>query len=322
MKVRFIIVQNHLNKLSMINRLKSLVKRQKALYKVPGKIETGQDELKINIGSLHSELNSRKHSYEKLSDLEFKVFSQFGDDGIIQFLVRNIEIPCKTFIEFGVEDFSESNTRFLLQKDNWSGFVMDGSKEHISRLKSSSFFWKHDLEAQSVFITKENVTDLLAPYIQKWGGLGILHIDLDGNDYWIWEKLDLKPVILILEYNSTFGSDRSITVPYDASFYRTDAHYSNLYWGSSLKSLHDLSITRGYTFIGCNSSGNNAYFILGDYMNSKLKSVSLSEGFVASKYRESRNEQGDLTYLGGLDRVKEIKGLTVFNTETMTEEKF
>ncbi len=306
----------------MINRLRGFLKSQKALFTVPDKIEAGQDQLKINIGSLHSELNSRKHSYEKLSELEFKVFSQFGDDGIIQYLVRNIEIPHKTFIEFGVEDFFESNTRFLLQKDNWSGFVMDGSKECISRLKSSSFFWKHDLEAKSVFITKENVSELLAPYVQKWGGLGILHIDLDGNDYWIWEKLDLKPSILILEYNSIFGIDRSITVPYNASFYRTDVHYSNLYWGSSLKSLYDISISRGYKFIGCNSAGNNAYFVLEENMNNNIKSVTLEEGFVTSKYRESRNDQGELTYLSGPDRAKEIAGVTVFNTETNTEEIF
>jgi hypothetical protein len=304
----------------MINLLRGLVKNQKALFTVPGKVEAGQDELKINIGSLHSEINSRKESYVKLSELEFKVFSQFGDDGIIQYLVRNIEIPYKTFIEFGVEDFFESNTRFLLQKDNWSGFVMDGSKKNISRLKSSIFFWKHDLDAKAVFITKENINELINPYLNKWGGLGILHIDLDGNDYWIWENIDVRPIILILEYNSIFGCDRAITVPYDPQFYRTSSHYSNLYWGSSIKSLHDLSISRGYKFLGCNSAGNNAYFILGDYLNDKFRPVALREGFVNSKYRESRNEIGELTFLDELSRKNLIKGLKVFNTELKKEE--
>jgi hypothetical protein len=306
----------------MINRLKGLVKSQKALFSIPDTMASGQDELKINIGSLHSELNSQKKGYDKLSDLEFRVFSQFGDDGIIQYLTKNIEIPVKSFIEFGVEDFFESNTRFLLQKDNWSGFVIDGSAAHISKLKSAPFFWKHDLEAKSIFITRENIAGLLAPYIKKWGGLGILHIDLDGNDYWIWEELNIRPVILILEYNSTFGSQRSITVPYNSSFHRTDAHYSNLYWGSSLKALHDLSLSRGYKFIGCNSAGNNAYFIREEHFNDNFRTISLEEGFVTSKYRESRNGQGELTYLAGTERAKEIAGLTVFNTVTRTEEKF
>ncbi len=284
-------------------------------------VTSEQDELKINIGSLHSELISQKRAYDKLSDLEFRVFSQFGDDGIIQYLIKKIDIPIKSFIEFGVEDYFESNTRFLLQNNNWSGFVMDGSTEHISKLRSSYFFWRHDLEAKSIFITKENIVGLLEPYVKKWGSVGILHIDLDGNDYWIWRELNFRPVILIMEYNSTFGSERSITVPYDSSFNRTDAHFSNLYWGSSLKALYDLSLSRGYKFIGCNSAGNNAYFILEEYINNSLKPVSLSEGFVASKFRESRNELGDLTYLNNIDRIEEIRGLTVVNTETMTEEK-
>ena len=58
-----------------------------------------------------------------------------GEDGIIQRLVDVIEITEKTFIEFGVEDFSESNCPFLLMKDNWSGLVIDGSTKNISRLK-------------------------------------------------------------------------------------------------------------------------------------------------------------------------------------------
>jgi len=99
----------------------------------------------------------------------------------------------------------------------------------------------------------------------------------------------LIPVILILEYNSLFGLERAITVPYSDSFQRTKAHYSNLYWGASLRALYNLSVKKGYEFIGCNSSGNNAYFILKEYMNNNLKPISLKEGYVMSKFRESRN---------------------------------
>ena len=74
----------------------------------------------------------------------------------------NIEIKNKTFIEFGVEDFFESNCRFLLQKDNWSGFVIDGSSRKIQRLKASYFYWKHALNAQCSFITRENINQLLS----------------------------------------------------------------------------------------------------------------------------------------------------------------
>ena len=136
-----------------------------------------------------------------------------------------------------------------------------------------------------------------------------------------WEKIKIKPTIVIIEYNSLFGFERSITVPYDPNFERTRADSSNLYWGSSLKALYDLSIKKGYSFIGCNSAGNNAYFILKDKMNERVKEVTLSAGFVEAKYRESRDKTGDLTFLTGLNRQNAIKGLLVFNIKTQKVEK-
>ena len=154
------------------------------------------------------------------------------------------------------------------------------------------------------------------------GGVDLLHIDLDGNDYWIWKAIEIKPNILILEYNSIFGFDRAIAVPYNSSFNRRSAHFSNLYWGASLKALHKLSVERGYVFIGCNSFGNNAYFIRKDQMNECVKEVSLEDGFVLSKYRESRDKSGDLTYLRGEERTEMIRGLPVFNIDSQMIEEF
>lgn len=306
----------------MIDILRTIYRSAKALLVLPSKMNAYFDDLRINQGVLLSSTVSGKQNYQFLADLEFKVFSQFGDDGIIQYLTQNIRCEYRTFIEFGVEDYFESNTRFLLQKDNWSGFVMDGSISNINRLKKAPFFWKHDLEAQVKFITKENISELLNSYITRWGGVDLLHIDLDGNDYWIWKAIEIKPTILILEYNSIFGFDRAITVPYNPSFNRTSVHFSNLYWGASLKALYELSVERGYAFIGCNSAGNNAYFVRKDRMNECVKEVSLEDGFVLSKYRESRDEFGALTYLRGEERTEMIRGLRVFNIDSQMMEKF
>ncbi|OGU33685.1 MAG: NADH dehydrogenase [Ignavibacteria bacterium GWB2_35_6b] len=250
-----------------------------------------------------------------IQDYEFKVFSQFGDDGIIQFLINNTEIINKSFIEFGVEDYSESNTRFLLMNNNWSGFIMDGSEKAIKKIHSRHYFWKHDLRAVPTFITKENINSLM----DKTGfeDIGLLHIDIDGNDYWIWEEIDiskLRPTIVILEYNSVFGIDKAITIPYKEDFYRTGAHYSNLYWGASLKALVNLSAKKGYSFVGCNSAGNNAYFVKNNRMKN-LQSLSAEDGYVESKFRESRNEEGQLTFLRKEERLNAIKGLDVLNIE-------
>jgi hypothetical protein len=274
-----------------------------------------QDDLKLMIGRLHSDLVRTRTEYRTLADLEFRVFSQFGDDGIIQYLTGSVEIEHKSFVEFGVGDYYESNTRFLLQNNNWSGFVMDGSPENINSLLSWSDFWKYDLKAKSAFITVENINELIQEGTADWSGIGLLHIDLDGNDYWIWKELNVNPPIVIVEYNSNFGPTLPVTVPYDPAFQRTQAHYSNLYWGASLAALCRLGESKGYQFIGCNSAGNNAYFVRKDKMNKRIRALSPGEGFVQSQYRESRDRKGNLTYLSASDRRALLKGMEVFDVE-------
>ena len=272
------------------------------------------DEIKINQGIILSNLNQSKTT-ANLKDYEFKVFSQWGEDGIIQHLTKSIEIKNKTFIEFGVADFFESNCRFILMKDNWKGFVIDGSAEYMQRLRQSYFYWQYHLNAVDAFITKDNINDLLA----KSGfeeDLGILSVDVDGNDYYILEAIEkFKPRILICEYNSVFGGARKITIPYQADFYRTNAHHSNLYWGASLAALTYLADKKGYALVGTNTAGCNAFYVRKDLINDRLQVLSVETAYAPSNYRESRDEQGNLTYITGDKRIDVIKGLPVFEVE-------
>ena len=89
----------------------------------------------------------------RLSDAEFRVFSQFGDDGIIQYLLHRLDVGSRRFVEFGVEDYREANTRFLLLKDDWSGLVMDASEEHVAAIRSEELYWRHDLRAVHAFMS-------------------------------------------------------------------------------------------------------------------------------------------------------------------------
>jgi hypothetical protein len=296
--------------------MRRLLYKARRLLGLLDKAQQTSEDLKMLLGTLLSQAVVAKQEYASLADLEFKVFSQFGDDGIIQYLATNLDLRHRTFVEFGVQDYLESNTRFLLQRNNWAGFVMDSSGECIERLKSASFFWKHDLEAHTAFVTRENIRDLLQKHTGHWDGIDLLHIDLDGNDYWIWREIEVQPAIVIVEYNSIFGLDRAITIPYRPDFQRSRAHFSHLYWGSSLKALHTLALRKGYSFIGCNSAGNNAYFIRRDAMNAKVVQVSLEQGYVRSRYRESRDREGRLNYLGGAARTASIRGLPVYDIES------
>ena len=271
---------------------------------------------------LSNQIKNEEFQVKSLKDVEFSIFSQFGDDGIIQWLIQNLEIPHKTFIEFGVEDFSESNSRFLMMNDNWSGFVMDGSELNIKNLKSSYYYWKYELASKAVFINKDNINDLIQE--QEFNReVGLLHIDIDGNDYYIWDEINvIEPIIVIAEFNGIFGKDRPLSVIYDKNFIRNNFHYSNLLFGSSIKSLYQLAEEKGYSFIGCNSGGNNAYFVRTDKLNDVVKSVSLEDGFIESLYRESRDKNGNLTFLNKVEAKNLIKNIDVYNTETQEIEKF
>ncbi|MCO5947668.1 hypothetical protein [Mucilaginibacter flavidus] len=303
---------------SLLNKIKAAGKNLLMLPNFVVKLENNLAVQKILAAK--SLINSFDYSGDlPLSNYEFSVFSQWGDDGIIQYLINTIDIQEKYFIEFGVENYTEANTRFLLINNNWGGLVMDGSKPNMDELRNSELYWKFDLKVKDVFITRENINGL----IQEQGlarDIGILSIDIDGNDYWVWEAITaIEPVIVIVEYNSVLGIEHPWTVPYQPDFYRTAAHFSNLYYGASLLSLCDLAEKKGYYFTGCNSAGNNAYFVRKDKIG-PIKPLSPLEGYVCSVFKESRNEQGYLSYLAGAERLQLLKGMSIYNTRTTQTE--
>jgi hypothetical protein len=266
-------------------------------------LKTGRqvDEIKINQGRFLAELNRHKESTQ-LNDYEFKIFSQWGEDGIIQFLISNMDIKNKSFIEFGVEDFQEANCRFLMMKDNWSGYVIDGSARNIKRLRSSYFYWRYSLQSKAVFITRENINDVLdeSGFVRE---SGLFSIDIDGVDYHVLSALHgWNPDIMIIEYNAVFGSQRAVTVPYDPGFHRTRKHYSNLYYGASLPAFLHLLGNRGYGLVGVNSAGSNAFFVRKDLLNDAITEIPLNQCFRDSCFREGRNEKKELSFLVGSAR--------------------
>ena len=155
-----------------------------------------------------------------INDHELKVFSQFGEDGIIDFLVKKIDLKTRTFVEFGVEDYEESNTKFLLEAKNWKGLVFDSSQKFIDTIKKKDFYWRNNLIAVKAFITVENIDNLIKKnFLHK--EVGLMSIDIDGNDYWVWKAIEsYKPAIVIVEYNARFGYQKSVSIPYKEKFDR------------------------------------------------------------------------------------------------------
>lgn len=247
-----------------------------------------------------------------LHEVEFKVFSQFGDDGIIQYLIHRLAHLPDSFVEFGVDNYRESNTRFLLLNNNWRGLVLDGSQRCIDNIQGDEIYWRHTLTARCAWITRDNINDLLREAGFS-GEIGLLSIDIDGNDYWVWEKLEIAdPVIAIVEYNSIFGPDLAVSIPYDPKFARHRAHYSGQFWGASLPALTQLAARKGYSLVGCNSAGNNAYFIRKDKIDN-LPVLGVKEAFVDARFRDSRDKTGNLNYLTGAQRFQAIAELEVYD---------
>jgi hypothetical protein len=269
----------------------------------------------ILTAQLHIQRVKSLKEISSLKEVEFKVFSERGEDGIIQYFINNIEIKNKIFIEFGVEDYRESNTRFLLVNDLWKGLVIDSNKNFIAKIKKDVIYYKYDLTAVHTFITKENINQIIVNTGIK-GDIGLLSIDIDGNDYWIWETINvINPAIVICEYNSLFGMKLPVSIPYEANFNRTKAHYSNLYFGVSLPALVNLASQKNYAFVGSNSAGSNAFFVKKE-LSSGLKIYKPEEGYIQSQFRQSRDKKGNLNFLSWEESKEIISNLRVVNVET------
>lgn len=276
--------------------MKSFLKNLTGINKTGAYLREEIEKMKVLMAQPMVHLNrNAKVSGLQWKQIEFSAFSQWGDDGIIQYLIHHIPGIIPRFIEFGVSNYLESNTRFLLLNDNWQGLIFDGSDSNIQFIKNDTISWRYDLSCESLFVTKSNINDAIAK--QGFDGeLGILHIDIDGNDYWIWECLEVvNPQIVIMEYNSVFGNKGAISVPYKDDFYVTNAHFSNLFFGGSLKAMDHLATKKGYKFIGTNTAGNNGYFLRKDLINEYVPVVSVDDAYVPCNFRQNRNAEGQVT---------------------------
>jgi hypothetical protein len=261
--------------------------------------------------------NADRAPLDSLQDAEFKVFSQFGEDGILQYLIHETGLTREeqVFVEFGVQDYHEANTRFLLQSDHWRGLIIDGSRKYMDRVRRSDLYWRNDITAVDAWIDRDNINQLIGD-AGFHGDIGILSIDIDGNDYWIWEKIDIvNPVIVVVEWNSVFGSKHAVSIPYASDFNRATAHYSCLYWGASMRAFEELGSRKNYALVGSNRAGNNIFFVRRDRLG-RLNRLSTKQAYVVSRFRESRDVNGQLNFLDGERRYDEIKNLPMVEVRT------
>ncbi|MED5559290.1 MAG: hypothetical protein VYE24_02590 [Acidobacteriota bacterium] len=201
-----------------------------------------------------------------LSTQRFKLFSQNEEDGIIHAIFDKIGEGSRRFVEIGAGT-NGGNSGFLASECGWSGMMLEASSRRTDRLKMR--FEPMGVACLADWAACENINDLIRENGCE-GEIDLLSIDIDGNDYWIWEAVTAcSPRLVIIEYNSLFGPDRAVTVPYDPEFDRHQVAKTieggNLYYfGSSLQALNQLAKQKGYRLILTEPRGVNAFFLRND----------------------------------------------------------
>ena len=256
-------------------------------------------------------INNKLNFIENLSEVEFQVFSQWGEDGIIDWIINKTKKIPKNFLEIGTENYKESNTRYLLINNNWDGFLIEGNRGDVQSIKKDRIFWKYNISIANKYINLSNIDQTIKD-LNLPKKIGLVSLDIDGIDYWILKEIKkLNPVIFICEFNPLFGYSKSISVPYKKFFNRNKEHYSNLYFGASLKAFQNL-LSDKYLFIGTNTAGNNAFFIKKKYSRNIENRIKEFRVFKA-KFRESRNKNNQLNFLSKIDALKQLKKKKVYD---------
>lgn len=256
-------------------------------------------------------------SFNSLEDAEFKIYSQNGEDGIINFIIESLKIKKPNFIELGVGDYSESNTRFLYEIYYSQGLIIDCIENLHQRVSENVNLWKGNLKIVNEYIEVNNINSIIKKNCDF--KIDLFSIDLDGIDYWILKELceDIKPKIFVVEYNSIF-KDNNISIPNIKKFNREKYHYSNLCYGASLKAFIKLMEKKGYYLLGVNLLRNNAFFITNDYPKEKFfPNIMLSniKNMTDSNFSESRDKFKNLNFLDNKKRIEVIGDCEVINLD-------
>ncbi|HPZ14622.1 MAG TPA: hypothetical protein PLK04_10345 [Bacillota bacterium] len=219
---------------------------------------------------------------------EYSLFSQNGEDGILRYLFSEIGFGSRQFLEFGFEG-TENNSLRLVLKENFSGLFIDGSKLCVDQFnKAARASGVTRARALCAFLTVDNLEETLFDAGVP-SDLDLLSIDVDGVDYWLWDSLTyVSPRIVVIEYNASFGPQRSITVPYEPDFDRVEKHPSTFYHGASLSALVKLGMKKGYSLVGCDSNGVNAFFVRDDLIKAPLGAVSPETAYRLHRSRLDR----------------------------------
>jgi hypothetical protein len=213
-----------------------------------------------------------------LADTGFRVFSQFEEDGKILFIFSKIGMRHASFVEIGADDGLNSNCANLALNFQWHGLFIDANKRGVSRgtyfyhRYPNPYGYKPKFICSSV--TRENINHLIEEGGYR-GEIDLLSVDIDGNDYWIWDALTVvRPRVVIIETHINLGME-DVVVPYDANYFYPGVHPD--YHGASPKAMVRLGRQKGYRLIGANALGFNFIFMRNEEGQDVFPEVTIEE---------------------------------------------
>jgi hypothetical protein len=238
------------------------------------------DEILVLLRRLENELKAHQmirlldfdlQNHPRYGDLrrllcyQSQVCSQSGEDGIIHEIFRRIGTTSRVFAEVGVGNGIENNTAFLLSQ-GWTGFWIDGNSDFTRALENREDLPKDCIKYLISFVTKENISALFEQLAVP-REFDLLSIDIDQNTYYAWESLrSFRPRVVVVEYNSAMPPDVYWKVHYNAN--RSWNFTQN--FGASLKAFEILGRQFGYSLVGCDFIGINAFFVRDDLLGGKF----------------------------------------------------
>lgn len=189
-------------------------------------------------------------------------YSQNDEDGIVQEIFRRIGPGSRSFLEFGAGGCLENTGTYLLLS-GWKGKWLEAADGEIQDIQNQfgAYIKAGSLSLVKTFVTPENINTLMGQ--EEYD---LLVIDIDGNDYYIWEAMQSKPRVVMIEYNATFRPPAAVVQEYSPEPFW---HGENFY-GASLTALEMLGRKQGYSLVGCNYVGTNAFFVRNDLVGDRF----------------------------------------------------
>lgn len=236
--------------------------RESILTELGPSVRTTQVLLRLR----YRELAARGCPALDFRDVGFRVFSQNDEDGILLYLFACLGTVNRQAVEICAGNGFENNTANLIVYDDWEALLVDGDPENIQQARH---FYTHLKDTfveppriERAWVTAENVDELITR-CGFAGEIDLLSLDLDGVDYWIWRAINgISPRVVVLEYQSAWGPERAVSVPYSPTFQRPDGESS--YYGASLAAFVKLGREKGYRLVGGSRHGYNAFFLRDD----------------------------------------------------------